>query len=125
MPSTPAVFEPLLLLTRSQATASVAGLHTRLERSSNLLLGSFFAHWCSFVWMWSTQARASVRSALGASLFRGDASPVREEVLITGPLRHVVGFPDRQLLRDLRHVDQASDDVAPARPASIGVRAPA
>ena len=74
--------------------------------------------------MWSTHARASARSVLGASRFGDDASPVREKVLITGPLRHVVGFPDRQLLRDLRHVDQASDDVDPARPASTGVRAP-
>ena len=117
-PSTPAVFEPLLLLTWSQATVSVAGWHTRLKRSSNLLLGSFFAHWCNFVWIWSTQARASARSVRGASLFRADASRVLEEVLITGPLRHVAGFPDLRLLRDLRHVARASGDVDPARSAS-------
>ena len=41
-----------------------------------------------------------------------------EEVLITGPLRHVAGFPDLRLLRDLRHVARASGDVDPARSAS-------
>ena len=117
-PSTPAVREPLLLLTWSQATVSVAWWHTRLKRSSNLLLGSFFAHWCNFVWIWSTHARASLRLMPGASLFRADASPAREEVLITGPLRHVAGFPDLGLLRDLRHVAHASGDVDPARSAS-------
>jgi len=117
-PSTPAVREPTLLLTLVQATRSVVGSHTRLKRSSNLLFGSFLAHLCNFFWMWSTQARASVRSVRGASLFRGGTSPVRDEALITGPLRHVAGFPDLRLLRDLRHVAHASGDVAPARSAS-------
>src|SRR5579864_5779395 len=68
--------------------------------------------------MWSTQARASMRSGLGASLFRDGASPVQEDLLVTGPLRHVAGFPDRRLLRDLRHVAQTSGDVDPAASAS-------
>ena len=91
-----------------------------MKRSSNLLFGSYLAHLCNFFWMWSTQVRASVRPVLGASLFRVDTSPVREEAPITGPLRHVAGFPDRKLLRDLRHVAQTSGDVDPARSASAG-----
>ena len=46
-PSTPAVFDPRLLLIRSQATRSVARSYTRLKRSKNLLSLDSFVQRCS------------------------------------------------------------------------------
>src|SRR6266496_5239222 len=115
MPSTPAVRAPRLLRTRCQATTSTAGSMIRLNKSPNRRSGSALAHRCSFVWIPSTRAPATVGGGNGAPVFTGDLLAFQD--LGCGhaaALGHVTGFPGLGLLRRLRPTPRPSADGGPA-----------
>src|SRR6266511_3804053 len=93
-PSTPAVFAPLLLRTRSHATNRNAGSATRLNRSSNTRWGSSRAQRCSLVWIPSTRLSATNKADSSSSVFTNALLAFQHpDCLLAGPLRPASGSP--------------------------------
>jgi hypothetical protein len=70
-PSTPGVRAPVLPATRSNATISVAGSYTKLNRSSNLRPGSAAAHRCSLACIPDTRDHGPTGTGSRAPPFGG------------------------------------------------------
>ena len=96
----PVCSRPRLPATRSNATISVAGSCTKLNRSSNRRSASTAAQRCSLACIFATRPNTSVGAPPFGNASRGIAVSLPHPIAVALP--HVVGFPDLGVLRRLR-----------------------